>query len=80
MSQQDQDKLPGIKTYMKDHKSNYVYAYDETQAVGQAYGATNTPQFFVLDKERKIATRREDDNGAKPRSPRPISATRLTPC
>ena len=24
------------------------------QAIGRAYGATNTPQFFVLDKERKI--------------------------
>jgi peroxiredoxin len=54
VSLQDQDKLPGIKSYMKDHKSNYVYAYDETQAVGKAYGAANTPQFFVLDKERKI--------------------------
>jgi peroxiredoxin len=48
------DKLPGIKDYMKEHKSNYVYAYDESQATGRAYGATNTPQFFVLDKERKI--------------------------
>jgi len=54
VSSLDQDKLPGIKEYMKDHKSSYVYAYDETQALGRAYGATNTPQFFVLDKERKI--------------------------
>ena len=54
VSTMDQDKLPGIKKYMKDHKSNYVYAYDESQAIGRAYGATNTPQFFVLDKERKI--------------------------
>jgi peroxiredoxin len=54
VSTMDQDKLPGIKDYMKEHKSSYIYAYDETQAVGKAYGATNTPQFFVLDKERKI--------------------------
>jgi len=54
VSSADQDKIPGIKDYMKEHKSNYVYAYDETQEVGRAYGATNTPQFFVLDKERKI--------------------------
>ncbi len=48
---------------MKEHKSNYVYAYDETQAVGRAYGATRTPQFFVLDKERKIRyTGAMDDN------------------
>jgi peroxiredoxin len=50
----DSDRIPKIKEYMKDHKSNYVYGYDESQAVGHAYGATNTPQFFVLDKERKI--------------------------
>jgi len=50
----DSDRLPKIKEYMKEHKSNYVYGYDESQAIGHAYGATNTPQFFVLDKERKI--------------------------
>ena len=54
VSQQTSDKLPGIKDYMKEHKSNYIYGYDESQAIGKAYGATNTPQFFVLDKERKI--------------------------
>jgi len=54
VSLMDQDKIPGIKHYTKEHKSNYVYAYDETQAVGKAYGAVVTPQFFVLDKERKI--------------------------
>lgn len=48
------DNIAGIKDYMKDKGSNYVYAYDETQAVGKAYGASNTPHFFVLDKARKI--------------------------
>jgi peroxiredoxin len=50
----DSDRLPGIKTYMKDHGSNYIYGYDESQKIGHAYGAVVTPQFFVLDKERKI--------------------------
>jgi peroxiredoxin len=50
----DSDRIPKIKEYMKEHKSNYIYGYDESQAIGHAYGATNTPQFFVLDKERKI--------------------------
>jgi peroxiredoxin len=50
----DSDRLPKIKEYMKDHKSNYVYGYDESQKVGKDYGAVCTPQFFVLDKERKI--------------------------
>jgi peroxiredoxin len=63
VSKMGQDKIPGIKDYTKEHKSNYVYAYDESQEVGRAYGATNTPQFFVLDKERKIRyTGAMDDN------------------
>jgi len=64
VSQQGIDKIPGIKDYMKEHKSNYVYAYDESQAVGKAYGATNTPQFFVLDKERKIRYTGAMDNNS----------------
>jgi peroxiredoxin len=50
----DSDRLPAIKDYIKEHKSNYVYGYDESQQIGRAYGATNTPQFFVLDKARTI--------------------------
>jgi thiol-disulfide isomerase/thioredoxin len=50
----DQDRLPAIKTKLKSQGSPYVYGYDESQAIGRAYGATNTPQFFVLDKTRTI--------------------------
>jgi peroxiredoxin len=50
----DADRLPAIKDYVKDKGINYVYGYDESQQIGRAYGATNTPQFFVLDKDRKI--------------------------
>jgi len=51
----DDDRLPAIKDRVKAKGYNYVYGYDESQAIGKAYGATNTPQFFVLDKDRKIA-------------------------
>jgi len=53
----DEDKLPAIKKRISDKndgKINYVYGYDESQAVGKAYGASNTPYFFVLDKDRTI--------------------------
>jgi thiol-disulfide isomerase/thioredoxin len=49
-----QDKLPAIKERVKEKGYNYVYGYDESQAIGKAYGATNTPQFYVLDKTRTI--------------------------
>src|SRR5271166_185631 len=50
----DEDRLPGIKEHMKEKKINYTYGYDESQAIGHEYGASATPNFFVLDKERKI--------------------------
>lgn len=50
----DSDRLPAIKDYTKEKKSNYVYGYDESGAVGKAYGASNTPQYIVLDKDRKV--------------------------
>jgi peroxiredoxin len=59
----EEDKIPGIKDYTKAKGSNYIYGYDESQAVGKAYGNSNTPQFFVLDKNRKIQyTGAMDDN------------------
>lgn len=51
---QPEDRLPGIKKYTKEKGSNYLYGYDESQAAGRAYGATRTPEFFVLNKDRNI--------------------------
>jgi len=65
VSQATGDKLPGIKDYMKENKSNYIYGYDESQAIGKAYGAVATPQFFVLDKERKIRYTGAMDNNQR---------------
>jgi peroxiredoxin len=48
------DDLPAIKARVKDKGYNYVYGFDESQKIGRDYGATNTPQVFVLDKERVI--------------------------
>ena len=50
----DSDRLPAIKKHMKEKSINYTYGYDESQAIGRAYGAVVTPHFFVLDKERNI--------------------------
>jgi peroxiredoxin len=48
------DDIPAIKTRVKEKGYTYAYAYDEPGVVGKAYGATRTPEFFVLDKERKV--------------------------
>jgi peroxiredoxin len=49
-----QDDIPAIKTRVKEKGYNYIYAYDESGKVGKAYNATKTPEFYVLDKDRKI--------------------------
>jgi thiol-disulfide isomerase/thioredoxin len=59
----DSDRLPAIKVRVKEKAYPFVYGYDESQAIGRAYGATRTPQFFVLDKNRVIRyTGAMDDN------------------
>jgi len=50
----EQDKLPGIKQRVKDKGYPFVYGYDDSQQIGKAYGATNTPQFVVIDKNKTI--------------------------
>jgi alkyl hydroperoxide reductase subunit AhpC len=50
----DADRLPAIRERVKEKGYPFVYGYDESQQIGRAYGATNTPQFFVLDKNRVI--------------------------
>jgi peroxiredoxin len=49
------ESVDAMKEFAKEHDLKYVYAADETQKSGKAYGAAVTPHVFVLDKERKIA-------------------------
>ena len=59
----DEDGIPGIKAAIKAGKYNITYAYDESGKIGKAFGATVTPQYFVLDKNRTIQyTGLLDDN------------------
>lgn len=60
-----EDRLPAIKEYIKEKGVNYTYGYDASQKIGREYGATNTPQFFVLDKQRVIRYMGALDNSQK---------------
>lgn len=40
----------------------FPYLYDETQEVAKAYRAACTPDFFVFDRERKLAYRGQFDD------------------
>jgi peroxiredoxin len=50
-----EDSLEKMKERAAAKKFPFTYLFDETQKIAKDYGATFTPEFFVLDRERKIA-------------------------
>jgi peroxiredoxin len=48
------DILPAMKERATKSGYNFIYLHDATQQIGRRYGATHTPEYFVLNKERKI--------------------------
>ncbi len=55
---------------------NYSYLHDSSQEVAVAYGAERTPEFYLLDSDRKVVYRgRMDDS---PRDPSHASTSELS--
>lgn len=50
----EEDRLPKMKERAKEKGFTFPYLFDETQKIARAYGASYTPEFFVLNKERKV--------------------------
>ena len=48
------DTLPAMKKHAAQAGYNFDYLHDPTQEMGRKFGATRTPEFFVLNKERRI--------------------------
>jgi peroxiredoxin len=49
------DRFEKMQEHAAKSGFNFPYLYDESQKTGQDYGATCTPHFFVLDRDRRIA-------------------------
>jgi peroxiredoxin len=49
-----EDRLPAMKKRAEAKKFTFPYLYDETQQIAKDFGARFTPEFFVLDKNRKV--------------------------
>jgi peroxiredoxin len=62
----EEDLLPAMKKRAKAKGFNFPYLYDETQQIGKAYGAGYTPEFFVLDAQRKIVYMGAMDDATDP--------------
>jgi peroxiredoxin len=60
------DKLPKMQERAKEKKYVFPYLYDESQKIGKAYGAAFTPEFFLLNKERKVVYMGGMDDNSDP--------------
>jgi peroxiredoxin len=60
----------------EDRGYSFPYLYDETQEVAQAYRAACTPDFFVFDKDHRLAYRGQFDD-SRPQSGLPITGKDL---
>lgn len=49
-----EDSLPEMTKRAEKKKYPFAYLYDATQQIAKQYGATYTPEFFVLNKDRKV--------------------------
>lgn len=50
----EEDLLPAMKERAAEKKFNFAYLFDETQQTARAYGATYTPEVFLLNHERQV--------------------------
>ena len=62
LSLDEEDTLPLMKERAKAKGFNFTYLIDPSQNLGRALGASRTPEFFVLNKDRKVVYMGAMDN------------------
>lgn len=70
------DAPPKMKEEAKARGYTFPYLFDETQAVGKAYHAACTPDFFLFDKSHKLVYRGQLDD-SRPQSGIPVTGRDL---
>ncbi len=81
ISSNDASKYPddspkSLKEMAVEQGFNFPFCYDETQGVAKAYSAACTPDFFLFDKERKLAYRGQLDD-SRPGNGKPVTGQDL---
>ncbi len=62
-----EDSLPKMKERAEQRGFPFPYLFDESQNIARAYGAAFTPEFFVLDKNRRVAYMGGMDDSSDPK-------------
>lgn len=61
-----EDQLPALTERAKEKGFAFTYLYDESQKVAKDYGAVFTPEFYVLDRDRKVVYMGAMDDSTDP--------------
>ncbi len=59
------DLMPAMKKRAEEKSFEFAYLFDESQQVAKQFGAVRTPEFFVLDRDRKITYMGAFDDNTK---------------
>ena len=62
----DEDRLPKMKERSDAKGFPFPYLFDESQQIAKSYGAITTPEFFVLDRDRKVVYMGGMDDNSNP--------------
>ncbi|MGB3402376.1 MAG: thioredoxin family protein [Microcoleaceae cyanobacterium] len=73
--QSPEDNFEQMKDFANVHQLNFPYLRDVTQDVAQSFGATRTPEAFLLDGTGILRYRGQIDDA--PASPKAVSQTYL---
>lgn len=64
----EEDSLASLTKRAAEKGFLFTYIYDESQKIARDYGAIFTPEFFVLDRERKVAYMGAMDDATDPQA------------
>jgi peroxiredoxin len=70
------DAPASLKTMAQELGFTFPLCYDESQSVAKAYAAACTPDFFLFDRERRLAYRGQLDD-SRPKSDKPVTGRDL---
>jgi peroxiredoxin len=70
------DSPEGLRRMVSEWGLSFPVCYDETQAVAKSYAAACTPDFYVFDRDRRLAYRGQLD-GARPSNLIPVTGEDL---
>ena len=69
-SQYEEDSFEGMKKFAQEHGVEFPYLVDSSQEVAKSYGATCTPDMFLLDGKLNMAYHGRFDDSLEPGQPK----------